>query len=333
MVLHKEPLVSVVVPIYNAEIYISRCVESILEQTYRNFELILVNDGSTDKSGAVCDEYAKNDDRIRVVHQVNGGVSSARNAGMNCAKGEYLFFVDADDWAEPDYLKSMLPEGDEDLVYVGHTDEYPDGRTVRSVPAECLMAIDQENRDFIQDIPMTFIFHGCYKADICRSCSITFDESVSVGEDVLFILQYLENCRSIRFRDRSDYHYCHNPGSVIRRYHSDKLEQQMAECIRHEEFMGKEDFSLRWRTWHSILLHYKRWRSDKQGIYRKDANRGLKAAYKSKYFKECIPYIRKNGTLDYKIETYFMQRWLHPFYKPFYRMVVAAACIKRLIVR
>lgn len=91
MVLHKEPLVSVVVPVYNAEIYISRCIESILEQTYRNFELILVNDGSTDKSGAVCDEYAKNDDRIRVVHQVNGGVSSARNAGMNCAKGEYLF--------------------------------------------------------------------------------------------------------------------------------------------------------------------------------------------------------------------------------------------------
>lgn len=96
--------VSIIIPVYNVEKYISRCIESVLNQTYTNFELILVDDGSPDKSGEICEEYAKTDPRIKVIHKPNGGVSSARNAGLDAASGEYIAFVDSDDFIHPQYL-------------------------------------------------------------------------------------------------------------------------------------------------------------------------------------------------------------------------------------
>ena len=113
---HENALVSVVVPVYNVEAYIARCIESILSQTHRNLELILVDDGSLDHSGAICDAYAEKDSRILVIHQENAGVSKARNAGIDQAKGEYLSFVDSDDWIEPDHIQSLLPIDGEDMV-------------------------------------------------------------------------------------------------------------------------------------------------------------------------------------------------------------------------
>ncbi|MFB4168894.1 glycosyltransferase [Virgibacillus sp. JSM 102003] len=102
----RQPDISIIVPVYNSSQYISKCIDSILAQTFQNFELILVNDGSTDQSGQICDQYAEKDSRIVVIHKKNGGVSSARNAGINTAMGEYISFVDGDDWVYKDlYLK------------------------------------------------------------------------------------------------------------------------------------------------------------------------------------------------------------------------------------
>lgn len=101
------PKISVIVPIYNVEQYLSRCVDSILAQTFRNFELILVDDGSPDNCGAICDEYAKKYDFITVIHKENGGLSDARNHGIDIAKGEYLSFIDSDDWVTPDFLEKL----------------------------------------------------------------------------------------------------------------------------------------------------------------------------------------------------------------------------------
>lgn len=102
------PLLSVIVPVYNVEAYVGRCIESILNQTYKNLELILVDDGAKDSSGAICDSYAEKDSRIRVIHKGNGGLSSARNTGIEQAKGEYITFVDSDDWIEADAYENML---------------------------------------------------------------------------------------------------------------------------------------------------------------------------------------------------------------------------------
>ena len=94
------PIVSIIIPVYNVGIYLEKCISSCLEQTYKRCEIILVDDGSNDGSEKICDDYAKKDARIKVIHQKNQGVSSARNAGMNCAEGDYIAFVDADDWIE-----------------------------------------------------------------------------------------------------------------------------------------------------------------------------------------------------------------------------------------
>ena len=101
--MEKEKLISVIVPVYNAERFLKKCVESLLNQTYRNIEIILVNDGSTDSSGLICDELCKRDCRINVIHQKNLGVSATRNNGIRCAKGTYIGFVDSDD-----YIENML---------------------------------------------------------------------------------------------------------------------------------------------------------------------------------------------------------------------------------
>lgn len=102
-----EPLISVIVPVYRNEAYLRRCIDSILAQTYRAIELILIDDGSPDRCGAICDEYSTTDGRVRVIHQVNKGVSAARNAGLAEARGELISFVDSDDWVEPDYLSYL----------------------------------------------------------------------------------------------------------------------------------------------------------------------------------------------------------------------------------
>ena len=104
----ESPLISVIVPVYKVEEYLARCVDSILGQTYRNLEILLVDDGSPDRCGAMCDEYAARDSRIRVLHKENGGLSSARNAAIDVARGEYIGFVDSDDWIEPETYEALL---------------------------------------------------------------------------------------------------------------------------------------------------------------------------------------------------------------------------------
>lgn len=103
----QNPLISVIVPIYNVEAYLDRCVESIVAQTYKNIEILLVDDGSPDSCPQICDDWAKRDERIKVVHKVNGGLSDARNAGIECAQGEYLTFIDSDDYITPDYVDTL----------------------------------------------------------------------------------------------------------------------------------------------------------------------------------------------------------------------------------
>lgn len=112
-----EIMISVIIPIYNTEKYLSRYIESVLNQSYKNFELLLINDGSKDRSGDICDEYAKKDNRIKVFHKENGGVSSARNLGLDNAKGDYVCFIDSDDYVGKRYLEIHLPDGDEDFIH------------------------------------------------------------------------------------------------------------------------------------------------------------------------------------------------------------------------
>ena len=120
--------ISIIVPIFNIEKYLSRCLDSILEQTYKNLEVILVDDGSVDNSGMIADKYARKDQRIKVIHQVNQGVSAARNTGIDLATGDYIGFVDGDDYIEPDMyeiLMRIIEEQQVDIAHCGYQMVYP----------------------------------------------------------------------------------------------------------------------------------------------------------------------------------------------------------------
>ena len=131
--------VSIIVPVYKVEDYIRECLDSILAQTYPYFELILVDDGSPDNCGRICDDYAKGDNRIKVVHKVNGGLTSARNAGLEVAKGDWIMHVDGDDWIEPDMLEKMYAVAEKsqaDIVYCDFYLSYE--KNERYMPNPCL---------------------------------------------------------------------------------------------------------------------------------------------------------------------------------------------------
>ena len=193
-------ILSIIVPVYRAEHYISTCITSILAQTNGDFELILIDDGSPDRSGQICDSWAERDNRIQVIHKKNGGVSSARNAGLAAAKGQYILFVDSDDYVEPEYASSMLTAAKEN-PNCGHIwcgfQTVSDYNRSDAVPN---LKTDKEVLQFMRSEIMTlhelWLDSGpcnkLYRSDIIRQHGIHFPEDMSLGEDWLFNLQYLD---------------------------------------------------------------------------------------------------------------------------------------------
>lgn len=331
------PLVSVVVPVYKVEQYISRCIESILNQTHQNLELILVDDGSPDRSGEICDEYALKDSRIKVIHTPNGGVSRARNTGLACATGEYLLFVDSDDWVEKCHVEKLLPVDGEDLVY-GGTKLFKNAVLFDVRTPNAYVATREEwtldYAGFLSRGLNIFFIHPCYRLSVIRDHNLRFDTSINCGEDGLFNVMFLEYCRKIRYSDTST--YCYEDGddtsnSLSHRFRPQYIQSQIVCSKAVEKMTQKDEYLVRWRNWEAIFRHYKKWTTFNNGIHRQEAKRAIKEAYETQYFRESIPYMRKNGSLDQKIETFFMRYWLAPLYKPFYSVVVALSRVKHIV--
>lgn len=219
-----ESLISIIVPVYNASKYLRRCVESILSQTYSAFELLLIDDGSNDSSGAICDEYANYDSRVRVFHKDNGGVSSARNIGIQNSQGVFIAFIDCDDEVESDYLEVLHDQikiSNSQLVCsyakVFHegkclSEEHPEGILESDIIARYLT--DYELRTTSAPWGKIFI------RSIITENSITFDESMSIGEDTLFLFDYLSCCNKMSIVNKTSYHYYINEQSLVRRINS-----------------------------------------------------------------------------------------------------------------
>ena len=207
------PLVSVIVPVYNVEKYIGCCVQSILAQTFSDFELILVDDGSTDQSGAICDAYAAKDSRVVVIHKENGGVSSARNLGLNQASGEYITFVDSDDWLDSEFLRIGIDEcisRSLDIYCSGATRVLPDGSQQDSL-------ISQTVSGFADQLPqedLTDLLHKNYVASSCGKlirkkiiADLRFDSSMNWGEDLKWVFTLLKKHIRIYAVPTVDYYY------------------------------------------------------------------------------------------------------------------------------
>lgn len=206
------PRYSIIVPVYNAKRTLRRCVDSILAQTYHNFELILVNDGSTDSSGAIIDEYATQDTRIRAIHKSNGGVSSARNAGLDIARGDYVVFVDSDDYITPPHLSDYQCVSS-DVAICGLTINVDGKYITENISKDCQVVDYAGIGPFINECSKSSVLRGPYvkafNRNIIESHNIRFDLRLNWGEDYLFVLECLSHSRSISIIPNSTYvYYC-----------------------------------------------------------------------------------------------------------------------------
>ena len=218
-------MISVIVPIFNAEKYLHRCIKRILAQDYTDYELLLIDDGSTDNSGTICDEYAIKDNRIRVFHKENGGVSSARNWGLDNAIGEYIMFVDSDDYMLPGMLEVMvstLKAKSADLVVCGTTET--GGGYWRPI-ADVDYSINQLKENFVSLLHTELLsppWNKIYKKEIIGSNR--FCEDISFGEDLLFNIQYLEKCENIfLIKESPFYHEKENENSLVVKFNRNRL--------------------------------------------------------------------------------------------------------------
>ena len=220
-----NPLISVIVPVYRVEKYLSRCVDSILAQTYRNLEILLVDDGSPDRCPQICDEYAKKDPRVRVVHQKNLGVSAARNAGLDRARGDYIGFVDSDD--------SIDPEMFEKLFYLN--EKY---HTPISMCRYCEVYADEPGKDLLpkknrseegvlsaEDAMRKILLPGRYNGSLWNKlfqrglfngeAPVRLDATISSGEDLLAVAQCMLRVREVAYTTQPYYFYQFNLDSAI----------------------------------------------------------------------------------------------------------------------
>ncbi len=203
-------MISVIVPVYNTEKYLDRCIQSILAQTYTDFELLLINDGSTDSSGAICNKYAEQDSRVRVFHKENGGVSSARNMGLDNAKGEWITFCDSDDWVYESWLQNFAENcNDVDLVCQGI---YPNGfleyknNHIRFA-FDYRGAINEGLLLLYEYSVIGYTVIKCFKRSIVEKYSLRFNTLFSLREDEEFVLRYLSVAKTMVSVDKIGYYY------------------------------------------------------------------------------------------------------------------------------
>lgn len=215
---NKTPRVSVIVPAFKAEAFLDQCVQSVLTQTERDFELLLIDDGSPDNSPALCDAWAARDSRVRVIHKPNGGVSSARNAGLDAAGGNFVVFIDSDDWAEPDYLSRLLSlqaqTAEEGVLAVTDYRPFaPDGPETRDFPAPFTARLDgpdadpQAFRDLIFGFRLFPPYCKLYRRELIEALKLRFDTSIRTAEDFDFNMRYLSGVKAVRYEPAASYHY------------------------------------------------------------------------------------------------------------------------------
>lgn len=228
MILQNTQLLSVIIPVYNTEQYLEKCLQSVANQTYRNLEIILVDDGSTDSSGSICDEYARKDSRVRVIHKENAGVVSARNCGIEAACGERIAFVDSDDWIELNMYEELLEKGAEyDFVSSGEIWNYLENKNssvLTDLISEGAYKSKAEVALFFNNM---IVFNGnvrgiggkiltrIFKTSILKTIYKSFPVDMKYLEDVYFTYAYCVSCSSFFITHDCYYHYRQNDNSAM----------------------------------------------------------------------------------------------------------------------
>lgn len=250
-----NPKVSVIIPIYNAEKYLRRCVDSVLKQDFEDFELLLVDDGSKDLSGNICDEYAKQDARVRVIHKENSGVSDSRNLAISKARGEYLQFLDSDDWITPDatgLLVRSAMENECDLVIadfyrvIGERLAHKGDIREEGVMSreEFALQMMEKPADFYYGV----LWNKLYRRDIIKNHGLSMDKDISWCEDFIFNMEYIRHVKNVYALRVPIYYYVKTPGSLASQGTSIsktiRMKKMVFKCYNdfYKDVFGEEDY-------------------------------------------------------------------------------------------
>ena len=304
------------------------CLDSALNQTYSDFELLLVDDGSTDNSGKICDDYARKDNRVRVFHKENGGVSSARNFGIDNAQGYQIMFIDSDDTVDSKYIENLMITDDEDMVQ-------GDCSVLENGFLHPIMTHD----DIISDFGRYWIESGsfsccwkCFKSSFISKNKLRFDENHSLGEDERFIICCLGKVKKLRRTPACGYHYNTDvSSSAVKKTRLNRCHIEQDFCERIEQFDNKSSFvyPYRWYRWHCAFNHlYHHFNVQNDKTIKKKIKKSIIDSYKCSFFRMSIPYIRKNGSLDEKLESHLMGYYRHKCFKPILNIIQFLSKIK-----
>ncbi|KAF0519025.1 glycosyltransferase family 2 protein [Pediococcus pentosaceus] len=227
-------LVSIVIPIYNVEDFLENCLNSVKNQSYKDIEVLLVDDGSKDNSKKICDEFVEIDDRFKYVYQKNSGVSSARNNGMRNARGEYITFVDGDDYLDKDHIEKMVNGlSQSELVISGR----------KNVTESGINSVFQNDKDILfnkkelidqilrKGIVFSYPWNKMFKMEILLKNSIEFDEKLDYGEDLVFDIQYATLIRKSMLITGSTYNYVYREDSVSRQWNATTLKKRITDLL------------------------------------------------------------------------------------------------------
>lgn len=294
-----DKLITIIVPVYNAEKYIGRCIKSLIEQTYYNIEILIINDGSTDSSLEVCSRFSYGDKRVRVIDQPNAGVSNARNTGLAMAKGDFICFVDADDYVDKDFIHHMYDlkeKNNADLVICGFN-EIKEDVVINNTFGDIRILLQSEAMEMLlrEDEFRGYVWNKLFSKEIIKKTNLSFDEKISVWEDVLFTFKYMCYSKTIIYDPEPKYNYIYIESSS-----SHKMNHVLNVDKSFSALIAKEQIEK------SLPTNY-------ENVRRQLAVRYVKSSLavvrnigyldnlqdNKKYLKECKVYIKNNIKIAY----------------------------------
>ena len=237
-------LISVIVPIYNVENFLEKCVDSIVKQTYENIEIILIDDGSPDRCGVICDDYSKKDERIKVIHKKNGGLSDARNCGINVAKGEYVLCIDSDDWIEKNMIEVLynnVVKYDADISICEFVEEDINGKILKkkkeNSEIKCFNTIDALKELIIQENITNHAWNKLYRKELFKNIEYPKGQLM---EDISTTYKLFEKSNKIIYQNITLYHYIQRSTSILGNITLKRIDDQEKAIFSRNNYLLSE---------------------------------------------------------------------------------------------